>query len=80
MTQSTQQVTARPVQGHEDAWQADFWRVRQFLVETAPLTPMGLNWDVRRWDGQYFYNPRGAWAPEWAARACLFEKGVFKVS
>ena len=73
MTQSTQHITARPVQSHEDAWQEDFWRVRQLLVQTVPLTPVGLNWDVRRWDGQYFYNPRGVWAPEWAARACLWE-------
>ena len=73
MTQSMHHLTARPVQGNEDSWQEDFWRVRQFLVQTVPLAPIGLNWDVRRWDGQYFYNPRGVWAAEWTARACLWE-------
>lgn len=29
----------------------DFWRVRQLLVETYPITPTGFNWEIRRWDG-----------------------------
>ena len=61
-------VTARPVRG-----EADFWRVRELLIRTVPLAPAGFNWDVRRWDGKYFYDPRGAWSPEWAAKVCLWE-------
>lgn len=34
----------------------DFWRMRALLVETVPITPVGFNWDVRRLDGQRFYN------------------------
>jgi GNAT superfamily N-acetyltransferase len=33
----------------------DFWAMRNMLVATAPITPIGLNWDVRRLDGQRFY-------------------------
>jgi mycothiol synthase len=34
----------------------DFWRVRNLLIETYPITPLGFNWDVRRWDGRRFYD------------------------
>jgi GNAT superfamily N-acetyltransferase len=33
----------------------DFWRMRALLSATFPLTPIGLNWDVRRLDGKRFY-------------------------
>jgi GNAT superfamily N-acetyltransferase len=33
----------------------DFQRMRQLLVDTVPITPFGFNWDVRRLDGQRFY-------------------------
>ena len=35
----------------------DFWRVRQLLVDTYPITPIGFNWEVRRWDGTRFHDP-----------------------
>ena len=35
---------------------ADFWRMRDLLLTTVPLTPIGFNWDVRRLDGKRFYN------------------------
>ncbi len=60
-------VHSRPVRGPQD-----FWKVRELLVRTA-TTPLGLNWDVRRWDGAYFYNPNGAWSPDWAGRIRLWE-------
>jgi ribosomal protein S18 acetylase RimI-like enzyme len=34
----------------------DFWRMRNLLIETVPIAPVGLNWDMRRLDGQRFYN------------------------
>jgi predicted N-acetyltransferase YhbS len=34
---------------------------------------MGHNWDVRRWDGKYFYNPEGRWMPGWEQDARLWE-------
>jgi ribosomal protein S18 acetylase RimI-like enzyme len=30
--------------------------MRDLLVRTAPIAPIGLNWDVRRLDGRYFYH------------------------
>jgi GNAT superfamily N-acetyltransferase len=36
---------------HED----DFWRMRSLLIDTVPLIPIGLNWDMRRLDGKRFY-------------------------
>jgi mycothiol synthase len=35
---------------------AGFWTMRDLLVRTAPITPIGFNWDVRRLDGKQFYN------------------------
>ena len=32
----------------------DFWRIRRFLQDTYPITALGLNWEVRRWDGVMF--------------------------
>ena len=43
-------VTARPPRGDDD-----FWRMRQLLVDTVPITPIGFNWDVRWLEGQRFY-------------------------
>jgi GNAT superfamily N-acetyltransferase len=36
---------------------ADFWRMRAMLIDTTPITPIGLNWDMRRLDGSRFYGP-----------------------
>lgn len=44
-------IVARAPQGN-----ADFWRMRQLLVDTMPITPMGFNWDVRWLEGQRFYD------------------------
>jgi hypothetical protein len=44
------QVTARALRDEDD-----FWRMRALLSATFPITPMGLNWDVRRLDGKRYY-------------------------
>ncbi|MCO6451110.1 MAG: GNAT family N-acetyltransferase [Caldilineales bacterium] len=38
------------------AGDADFWRMRELLIATASVTPIGFNWDVRRLDGKRFYS------------------------
>lgn len=43
-------IRSRPMT-HED----DFWRMRSLLIDTVPLIPTGLNWDMRRLDGKRFY-------------------------
>jgi hypothetical protein len=63
-------IISRPVAGD-----ADFWRVREFLQATVPDSPFGHNWDVRRWDGSYFYNPNGRWEDGWETRARIWETG-----
>ena len=50
MTEFTSEVTARPFNGD-----VDFWRVRDLLIDTYPLTPPDFNWEVRRWDGNRFH-------------------------
>lgn len=61
-------ITSRPFEGD-----ADFWRVRDLLVDAYPLTPTGFNWEVRRWDGQRFHNDDAALNPEWARTVRLWE-------
>ena len=43
---NSEPVTARPM-GDEQ----DFWRMRALLIDTTPITPIGLNWDMRRLGG-----------------------------
>jgi len=50
------QVISRLYQGDED-----FKRVRQLLVETYSNTPVGFNWEVRRWDGWRYYDKESEW-------------------
>jgi ribosomal protein S18 acetylase RimI-like enzyme len=35
---------------------ADFWKMRDLLIQCVSITPVGLNWDMRRLDGKRFYN------------------------
>ena len=44
-----QAITAHPM-GEED-----YARMRQLLLDTTPITPIGFNWDMRRLDGKRFY-------------------------
>ena len=44
------EIRHRPYEG-----ETDFWLIRKFLVDTYPISPLGLNWEVRRWDGVMFY-------------------------
>ncbi len=71
-----QNVTARPFQGEED-----FWRVRELLVEAYPITPPGFNWDIRNWDGSYFYSEEPGWGSRWeeGAKIRLWEMEDGKV-
>jgi len=50
MTIASLTCSSRPMQDD-----ADFWRMRDLLVVTMPITPVGFNWDVRRLDGKRFY-------------------------
>jgi len=52
---------------------ADFWRVRELLIATYPITPTQWNWDIRHWDGQRSYGRDPALDPRWAERIHLWE-------
>jgi hypothetical protein len=43
---------------------SDFWRIRELLVITYPITPLGFNWEVRRWDGVMFYGREPGISPD----------------
>jgi ribosomal protein S18 acetylase RimI-like enzyme len=44
----------------------DWWRIRNLIVDTYPITPPGFNWEVRRWDGMRFHGDDPAPNPRWA--------------
>ncbi len=51
MTAATEndEFTTRAYRG-----ETDYWLIRQLLVETYPTIPLGVNWEVRRWDGWFW--------------------------
>lgn len=61
-------VVARPFRDDHD-----FWKVRELLIETYPITPTAFNWTVRRWDAQRFQREDAALDPRWAERIALWE-------
>lgn len=64
----THQIVSRPFQG-----EADFWRVRQLLIETYPITPTSFNWEIRRWDGWRYHRQHTDITPLWHERIHLWE-------
>jgi GNAT superfamily N-acetyltransferase len=63
-----ERIIARPFQSDDD-----FWQLRNLLIETYPITPTGLNWDIRHWDGWHFHGESGAWNPIWEKQVHLWE-------
>lgn len=61
-------VVARPYRDD-----SDFWRVRNLLIETYPITPTAFNWSTRRWDSQRFHRAEAALDPRWAEGIRLWE-------
>ncbi len=45
----------RPISSRPLATEDDWWRIRELLVTTYPITPIYFNWDIRRWDGWRFH-------------------------
>lgn len=66
----TSQIHTRPIDS-EDA----FWQVRAFLIDVESITPFGLNWEVRRWEGKYFYAEKPGWRAGWRAQMWLAADG-----
>jgi mycothiol synthase len=73
MTGITIHSTQEPVSVRLYRDDDDFWRVRNLLIETYPITPPDFNWDVRRWDGSRFHNKEAVRGPYWEGRVGLWE-------
>lgn len=71
MKSNTQHLNTRPAVGDQD-----FWRVRSLLIETYPITPLGFNWEIRRWEGQRFYDAEPDWESRLSGRVQLWETGA----
>lgn len=63
-------IRSRAIYGDED-----FWRVRELLVRLTPVAPPWHNWDVRWWDGRFFYNLAGRWDSAYVDLIRLWETG-----
>ena len=50
----------------------DFWPVRDFLAALYAITPPGVVWDVRRWDGSIWHSDPPGLAPDRAERSRLW--------
>ncbi|MBN2471162.1 MAG: GNAT family N-acetyltransferase [Anaerolineae bacterium] len=61
-------ITARPYRFADD-----FWRVRDLLIETYPITGLGFNWEIRRWDGSHFHDADPASSAKWQGRTQVWE-------
>lgn len=64
-------LQSRPFAGDED-----FWRIRGLAVATYPISGLGFNWDIRRWDGARFYDAKPAVNPAWYETMRLWETGA----
>jgi len=65
---SLESITSRPYRDDDD-----FWRIRQLCLDTYPITPVGWNWEIRRWEGQRFHGEDPAPDPRWPAWIRLWE-------
>jgi ribosomal protein S18 acetylase RimI-like enzyme len=52
---------------------ADYWAVHRLLIDTVPHLPLGLNWDIRRWEGRRFYDENPTGNPDWQQGVQLWE-------
>jgi len=61
-------IVSRPVRPE------DYWLIHRLLVETTPITPVGFNGDIRRWEGKRFYDQHPAGDPEWHKDSQLWQR------
>jgi ribosomal protein S18 acetylase RimI-like enzyme len=65
---TTTGIGDRPYRGADD-----FWPIRGFLAELYPISPPGVPWDVRRWDGSYCHSDPPGLDETRAARTRVWE-------
>jgi len=64
----TNGIVDRPHRGADD-----FWPIRDFLSSLWPISPPGVPWDVRRWDGSYCHSDPLRLDEDRAARTRVWE-------
>lgn len=72
---SAHDIIERPLHGA-----ADFWRIRELLIETYPLTLPGFNWEVRNWEGKRLYDETPGWEREWEAAGRVWETAEGRIA
>jgi ribosomal protein S18 acetylase RimI-like enzyme len=55
--------------------EGDFWAIRRLVTELSGIQPPGRTWDVRRWDGRYFYSTEPGFDERTLARLRVWESG-----
>lgn len=53
MTPTLSSTTSRALRNYDD-----WWRIREFILDTYPITPTGFIWENRRWEGWRFHQER----------------------
>jgi mycothiol synthase len=51
----------------------DWWRARNLLIETFPISGPGFNWEIRHWEGNRFHRGSFEWTPTGYADHQLWE-------
>lgn len=67
MSAQVKALVSRSYEGDDD-----FWSIRNFLIETYPIAPPVLNWEVRRWDGQRFHRENLDVQADWQTKVHLW--------
>ncbi len=57
---TSESILSRSMQTDED-----YWQVHKLILDTVPISPLGYNWDIRRWEGKRFYDANPAGDPDW---------------
>jgi ribosomal protein S18 acetylase RimI-like enzyme len=57
----------------------DFWALRRLVTDLYAIQPPGRTWDVRRWDGRYFYSAEPGFDERTLARLRIWEDGDGRV-
>jgi ribosomal protein S18 acetylase RimI-like enzyme len=52
----------------------DYWAIHRLIGETVPITPVGFNGDIRRWEGKRFYDENPAGNPDWHKNSQLWPR------
>lgn len=60
-------IVMRPLQ------RTDYDQVRQLLLDNLAITPVGFNWDIRRWEGKCWYDPDENGNPDWHKNSLIWE-------